>query len=76
MDGLYPMKMLEAISAQGNSISILLYGDKEPIKIEEYDKAKGIYRLYDRGRIYFIAPAKAIHNFEIIQYTNNTGDLI
>jgi hypothetical protein len=77
MDGLYPEKILEAVSIQGNGISILLDGYKEPIKIEVFDKAKSIYRIsFDGERVYYIAPTRAIHNFEIIQYTNNTGDLI
>jgi len=76
MDGLYPKKILEAVSLRENGISILFDYDKEPLKIELFDKSKSIYRLLDEGRFYFIAPARAIHNFEIIQYTNNTGDLI
>jgi hypothetical protein len=76
MDGLYPKKILEAVSLQENGISILLNDDKESLKIEVFDKSKSIYRLFEGGRFYFIAPTRAIHNFEIIQYTNNTGDLI
>jgi len=76
MDGLYPKKILEAVSLRGNGVSILLDYNKEPLKIEVFDKSKSIYRLLDEGQFYFIAPAQAIHNFEIIQYTNNTGDLI
>jgi hypothetical protein len=76
MDGLYPKKILEAVSLQGNGISILLDGDNEPVKIEVFNKTKSIYRFFDKGNTYFIAPARAIHNFEIIQYTNNTGDCI
>ena len=76
MDGPHPQKILEAVSLQGKGISILCDGDKEPVKIEVFDKSQSIYRLFVKGQIYFIAPARAIHNFEIIQYTNSTGDMI
>ena len=76
MDGLYPKKILEAVSLSGKGISIFRDGDKEPIKIEIHDKSKNIYRILYERRLYYIAPARSIHNFEIIQYTNNTGDLI
>jgi hypothetical protein len=74
MDGPDPKKIVEAIPIETGSISISFGG--EPIRIELFDKSRNIYRFIDGRRIYFIAPARAIHNFEIIQYTNNTGDLI
>ena len=76
MDGYHPQKIIEAISLPKNGISILRYGDEEPIKIEMLDKSKSVYRFINEKQIYYITPAKAIHNFEIIQYTNNTGDLM
>jgi len=46
----------------------------EPNKIiiEVFDKKRTIYLLNGRP----VIPVRAIHNFELIQYTNNTGDLI
>lgn len=76
MDGPYPRKISETVLLPKNGISILCAGDKEPLKIEVFDKAKWIYRIFDGGSIHYITPARAVHNFEIIQYTNNTGDLI
>ena len=75
MDGPFPEKIVEAVSISANGVSILHERIREPIKIEMFDKSRNIYRLFN-GRTSFIAPARAIHNFEIIQYTNNTGDLI
>ena len=75
MDGPYHRKIIEVISLT-NGISILYDGIREPVRIELFDKSRDIYRFFENGRIYFITPARAIHNFEIIQYTNNTGDLI
>ena len=76
MDGPFPKKLIEAISFSENGISILYDGEEEPVKIELFDKFRHIYKFFCNGRIYFIAPARAIHNFEIIQYTNTTGDMI
>ena len=82
MDGLDINKILTAVSLSKNGISISYnnsYEDKKVcLNIEVVDKSKSIYR-YHYGQIdyyYYITPAKAIHNFEIIQYTNNTGDLL
>ena len=76
MEGPYPRRIIEVIPISKNCISILYDGIQEPIKIELIDKLRYIYRFFENGRIYFITPVRAIHNFEIIQYTNNTGDLI
>ena len=71
-------KIIEATSISENAISILYDGFQEPVKmrIELFDKSRSIYRLFENKQIYFITPARAIHNFEIIQYTNNTGELM
>lgn len=75
MEGPDYRKIMEAISLT-NGISILYDGIQEPVRIELFDKSRYIYRFFQNGQIYFITPARAIHNFEIIQHTNNTGDLI
>jgi hypothetical protein len=79
-------KILEATALPKNlGISILLDNpypnseqDVDTIRIEVFDKKKSIYRINPFGgkQFYFITPARTIHNFEIIQYTNNTGSLI
>jgi hypothetical protein len=75
MDGPYPQKIQEAVSLPENgiSLSILRNDTVYTFDIKTVDREKQVYRLND-GR--FITPASAIHNFEIIQYTNTTGDLI
>jgi hypothetical protein len=73
-DGPIHTKIVEAIPFGTNGISISF--GAEPIKIELFDKSRSIYRGIDGQRIYFITPTRAIHNFEVIQYTNNTGDAI
>ena len=79
MEGPYLSKIIDAISISENAISLLydVYGGlKEPVRIELFEKAREIYRIIYKEQVHFIAPARAIHNFEIIQYTNTTGDLI
>ncbi len=74
-DGPDPRKIEEAISLPDNGISLFFDGDY--MKIEVVDKEKCVYRFRERfNDLIFIAPARAIHNFEIIQHTNNTGDLM
>lgn len=73
-DGPDPRKILKVTPNESDGILISFGGN--PIKIELFDKSRYIYRLIDGREIYFITPARAIHNFEIIQYTNNTGELI
>ena len=47
------------------------------MEIEVIDKEKSVYRFTDRfNKVIFIAPTKAINNFEIIQYANNTGEVV
>jgi hypothetical protein len=74
MDGPDHKKILEVIPIEPNGISISFGGD--PKRIESVDVTRHIYRLIDKQHNFIIAPARAIHNFEIIQYTNNTGELI
>jgi hypothetical protein len=70
MDGPLPAKIEKAVVSDG---TLFLY-DKEGNtgQFEPLDANREIYG-YGCG---FVAPARAIHNFEMIQYANNTGDLI
>jgi len=72
-------KILEAAPLPKDGISILLdyFGEEHLEKIELFEKKRDIYRIiYSSGAFSLITPARSIHNFEIIQYTNNTGDEI
>lgn len=71
MDGPYPQKIMEAIPLPRNGISIIC-NNGATFKIELLDKERFVYLLDEK---YFVAPTRAIHNFEIIQYTNTTGDI-
>lgn len=72
---LIPRKIAEAMPLPGNGISILLADRSIPFTIELIEEERSIYRtnLHEDS---FIIPVRAINNFEIIQYTNTTGDLI
>ena len=75
MDGPDPRKIVEAISLPENGISIHFIGGH--MEIEVIDKEKSVYRFTDRfNKVRSIAPTQAINNFEIIQYANNTGEVV
>ena len=71
MDGIINDKIVEAVVLPENN-GITLFFQREHISIEVVDKDKSVY-LYNKRK--YVAPARAIHNFEIIQRVNNTGEL-
>lgn len=82
MDGPYPRKIRTATALpQGGVLLRYHRADSlrsfkyDSLRIEAVDIQRGVYRLSGE-RDYFTAPAQAVHNFEIIQYANSTGDII
>lgn len=77
MDGPYPQKITEATPQPEGSLSVYYDGNEEPLRFEVLDRAKRIYLLHLSGdRQAVVTPAEAIHNFEIIEYCNSSGDLM
>mgnify|MGYP000034180817 CR=1 FL=1 len=82
MDGPYPRKIRTATALPQGGL-LLRFHRADPLRsykddslrIEAVDARRGVYRLSGEND-YFTAPARAVHNFEIIQYCNSTGDLI
>nr|WP_195458692.1 hypothetical protein [Alistipes sp. D31t1_170403_E11] len=82
MDGPVPRKIRTATALPQGGL-LLRFHRADPLRsykddslrIEAVDARRGVYRLSGEND-YFTAPARAVHNFEIIQYCNSTGDLI
>jgi len=76
MDGPDPRKIIEAVPLPENKgISLVFTWDN--MKIEVVDKEKSVYRSFQSfNQQFYVAPARAIHNFEIIEGANNTGELM
>ena len=81
MDGPYPRKIRTATMLPQGGILLhyhradSLHSYKyDSLHIEAVDIQRGVYRLSGESD-YFAAPAQAVHNFEIIQYANSTGDI-
>ena len=77
MDGLNEYKIRKATALPDGGVAIE-YSDDNPhlddtYTIKPFDREREVYRYQDS---YFITPARAIHNFEVIVWANNTGDLI
>jgi hypothetical protein len=70
MDGPFPSKLRKAVVSDGT-----LYLDDEEGNSGQFEQIDAKREIYGYGDG-FVTPARAIHNFEMIQYTNSTGDLI
>lgn len=75
MDGPFPEKIVEAVSTPEGGISIL-YDGNNLMNLELLESKREIYRSEGGGIWLFMTPARNIHSFEIIEYANNTGDMI
>lgn len=74
MDGPVPRKIRTATALPQGGL-LLRFHEGDSLRIEAVDARRGVYRLSGEND-YFTAPARAVHNFEIIQYANSTGDVI
>lgn len=75
MDGFEHHRIWKATVLPDGSLSIM-YDKEYGEKLEPVDREREIYRRTNEyGESYFIPP-RAIHNVELIQWTNTTGDII